>query len=66
MHVTIQEEIVMLLPVHCDFEVKNVLTYCLVTFFRLKFLTRKWQRATRKISVGCATVNGHGTGPSTG
>ncbi|XP_048056654.1 pericentrin isoform X5 [Megalobrama amblycephala] len=32
---------------------------------RLKFLTRKWQRATRKISVGSATVNGHGTGPST-
>uniref|UniRef100_A0A671KT57 Pericentrin-like n=1 Tax=Sinocyclocheilus anshuiensis TaxID=1608454 RepID=A0A671KT57_9TELE len=25
----------------------------------------KWQRATRKISVGSATVNGHGTGPST-
>ncbi|XP_051752168.1 pericentrin [Ctenopharyngodon idella] len=36
-----------------------------IAISRLKFLTRKWQRATRKISVGCATVNGHGTGPST-
>ncbi|XP_059427488.1 pericentrin isoform X2 [Carassius carassius] len=37
-----------------------------IAISRLKFLTRKWQRATRKISVGSATVNGHGTGPSTG
>uniref|UniRef100_A0A673GK30 Pericentrin-like n=1 Tax=Sinocyclocheilus rhinocerous TaxID=307959 RepID=A0A673GK30_9TELE len=36
-----------------------------IAISRLKFLTRKWQRATRKISVGSATVNGHGTGPST-
>ncbi|KAK7154978.1 hypothetical protein R3I93_009814 [Phoxinus phoxinus] len=35
-----------------------------IAISRLKFLTRKWQRATRKIS-GSATVNGHGTGPST-
>ncbi|XP_067315268.1 pericentrin isoform X2 [Pseudorasbora parva] len=36
-----------------------------IAISRLKFLTRKWQRATRKISVGCATVNRHGTGPNT-
>ncbi|KAI2663332.1 Pericentrin [Labeo rohita] len=35
-----------------------------IAISRLKFLTRKWQRATRKISVGSATINGHGTGPS--
>ncbi|KAG1942369.1 pericentrin [Pimephales promelas] len=35
-----------------------------IAISRLKFLTRKWQRATKKIS-GSATVNGHGTGPST-
>ncbi|XP_026069961.1 pericentrin isoform X2 [Carassius auratus] len=34
-----------------------------IAISRLKFLTRKWQRATRKISVGSATVRG--TGPST-
>ncbi|XP_016364291.1 A-kinase anchor protein 9-like [Sinocyclocheilus rhinocerous] len=36
-----------------------------IAISRLKFLTRKWQRATRKISVGSATVNGRGTEPST-
>uniref|UniRef100_A0A672NN85 Pericentrin-like n=1 Tax=Sinocyclocheilus grahami TaxID=75366 RepID=A0A672NN85_SINGR len=35
------------------------LSYTLFSFL-------KWQRATRKISVGSATVNGRGTGPSTG
>ncbi|XP_056315576.1 pericentrin [Danio aesculapii] len=35
-----------------------------IAISRLKFLTRKWQRATRKISAGTATVNVHGTGPS--
>ncbi|XP_051562982.1 pericentrin isoform X2 [Myxocyprinus asiaticus] len=32
-----------------------------IAISRLKFLTRKWQRATRKISVGSAIVNVHGT-----
>ncbi|XP_051985694.1 pericentrin [Xyrauchen texanus] len=32
-----------------------------IAISRLKFLTRKWQRATRKISVGSAIVNMHGT-----
>ncbi|XP_057193432.1 pericentrin isoform X3 [Triplophysa rosa] len=32
---------------------------------RLKFLTRKWQKATRRISAGTGTVHGHGAGPST-
>uniref|UniRef100_A0A671TA48 Pericentrin-like n=1 Tax=Sinocyclocheilus anshuiensis TaxID=1608454 RepID=A0A671TA48_9TELE len=36
-----------------------------IAISRLKFLTRKWQRATRKFSVGSAIVNGRGTGPST-
>ncbi|XP_077055534.1 pericentrin isoform X6 [Siphateles boraxobius] len=35
-----------------------------IAISRLKFLTRKWQRATRKIS-GSATVNGHGAGSNT-
>ncbi|XP_056606327.1 pericentrin isoform X2 [Triplophysa dalaica] len=32
---------------------------------RLKFLTRKWQKATRRISAGTGTLHGHGAGPST-
>ncbi|XP_051997412.1 pericentrin-like [Xyrauchen texanus] len=36
-----------------------------IAISRLKFLTRKWQRSTRKISVGSAMVNVHGTGQST-
>ncbi|XP_051568974.1 pericentrin-like [Myxocyprinus asiaticus] len=36
-----------------------------IAISRLTFLTRKWQRATRKISVGSAMVNVHGTGQST-
>ncbi|XP_073808702.1 pericentrin isoform X4 [Danio rerio] len=35
-----------------------------IAISRLKFLNRKWQRATRKISAGTATVTVHGTGSS--
>ncbi|TRY82084.1 hypothetical protein DNTS_013476 [Danionella cerebrum] len=37
-----------------------------IAISRMKFLTRKWQRASRKSSAGPAAVNGHGPGPSTG
>ncbi|XP_065096299.1 pericentrin isoform X2 [Paramisgurnus dabryanus] len=36
-----------------------------IAISRLKFLTRKWQKATRKVSIGTTTVNGHGARQST-